>query len=342
MRRACAHGRCEEALNPLAGRLADGLADRLADGLAARPVIVLDGALATELERRGVDLRDPLWSAKCLIESPDTIRAVHLDYFIAGADVATTATYQATFEGFERRGIDREGAERLMRDAVAIATAARDEFWAEPSNRPSRSRPLVAASIGPYGAMLADGSEYRGGYAVSDAELARFHRPRLEILASTGADLIACETLPCLREALVLARLLQEFPAVSAWISFSCRDGSSNSQGEPVSGCAAALRGHDQIAALGVNCTAPAYVSEILDRMGAQADKPLIAYPNSGEAYDACEKRWTGHAGCLRICDQVGDWYRAGARLIGGCCRSTPEDIRDIAAQVRSLTRSMV
>jgi len=314
----------------------------LAEALATRPVVVLDGALATELERRGVDLRDPLWSAKCLIESPETIRAVHLDYFIAGADVATTATYQATFEGFERRGIGREGAERLMRDAVAIAMAARDEFWAEPSNRQARGRPLVAASIGPYGAMLADGSEYRGGYAVSDAELARFHRPRLEILASTGADLIACETLPCLREALVLARLLQEFPAISAWLSFSCLDGSRNRQGEAICDCAAALRGHDQIAALGVNCTAPAYVTEILERMGAQADKPLLAYPNSGEAYDAREKRWTGHAGCRRLGDQVGNWYRAGARLIGGCCRSTPADIREIDAQVRSLAHSMI
>lgn len=309
----------------------------MADRLAAQPVIVLDGALATELERRGVDLRDPLWSAKCLIESPQTIRAVHMDYFRAGADVATTATYQATFEGFERRGIGREQAERLMRDAVAIATAARDEFWADPSNRQSRSRPFVAASIGPYGAMLADGSEYRGRYVVSDAELARFHRPRLEILASTGADLIACETLPCLREALVLARLLQEFPAVSAWISFSCVDGGRNSQGESISDCVAALRGHDQLAALGVNCTAPAYVTELLERMHAQADKPLLAYPNSGEAYDAREKRWVGHAGCRRISEEARDWYRAGARLIGGCCRSTPADILEIAAYARSL-----
>ena len=310
------------------------LADSLAERLATQPFIVLDGALATELERRGVDLRDPLWSAKCLIESPRTIRAVHMDYFRAGADVATTATYQATFEGFERRGIGREQAERLMRDAVAIAADARDEFWADPSNRESRRRP--------YGAMLADGSEYRGGYLASDAELARFHRPRLEILASSGADLIACETLPCLREAMVLARLLQEFPAVSAWISFSCIDGSRNSQGEPISECAAALRGHDQIAALGVNCTAPAYVTELLERMHGQADKPLLAYPNSGEAYDALEKRWVGHAQCRRISDAVGDWYRAGARLIGGCCRSTPADIRGIVAQARSLAGSMI
>jgi homocysteine S-methyltransferase len=314
----------------------------IAERLSTQPVIVLDGALATELERRGADLRDPLWSAKCLIESPEMIRAVHMDYFKAGADVATTATYQATFEGFERRGIEWERAARLMRDAVALAADARDEFWAEPSHRRSRGRPLVAASIGPYGAMLADGSEYRGRYAVSDRALAEFHRPRLEVLAQSGADLIACETLPCQREALVLARLLQEFPAVSAWISFSCLDGARNSQGEEIADCAAALRGHDQVLALGVNCTPPQYVTELLKRMRERADKPLIAYPNSGEGYDAGSKRWVGNADCLRISDYVRDWYGAGARLVGGCCRSTPEDIREISARTRSLGSSVI
>jgi len=314
----------------------------IAERLAIQPFIVLDGALATELERRGIDLRDPLWSARCLIESPDAIRAVHMDYFRAGADVATTATYQATFQGFERRGIGRDRAERLLRDAVALASAARDEFWADPSNRQSRSRPFVAASIGPYGAMLADGSEYRGRYAVSDRELADFHRPRLEVLAQSGAELIACETVPCLREALVLARLLQEFPAVSAWISFSCLDGTCNSQGEQISDCAAALCGHDQLAALGVNCTPPRYVTELLQRMRERADKPLLAYPNSGESYDARLNRWTGSADGAGISGHVRDWYRAGARLIGGCCRSTPEDIRKIFAQSRSPGLSMI
>src|SRR3984893_16556349 len=202
--------------------------------LAQRPVMVLDGALATELERRGADLNDPLWSAKCLIERPDLIRAVHLDYFKAGADVATTATYQATFEGFTRRGIEHRAAAQLMRDAVGLALCARDEFWAVEANRAGRLRPLVAASIGPYGAMLADGSEYRGNYTLDDIALAEFHRPRFEVLAGSGADLLAFETIPCLREALILARLLEEFPAMSAWISFSCQDGSRNCEGEDI------------------------------------------------------------------------------------------------------------
>src|SRR5882724_4813668 len=165
--------------------------------LAARPVVILDGALATELTRRGADLFDPLWSAKLLIEQPGLIRAVHLDYFRAGADVATTATYQATFEAFARRGIPRRRAAQLMQSAVTLAVAARDAMCASTHSLMCGNahkiagglRPLVAASIGPYGAMLADGSEYRGHYAIDDAALADFHRPRLRVLADAGADL---------------------------------------------------------------------------------------------------------------------------------------------------------
>jgi homocysteine S-methyltransferase len=220
--------------------------------LAAQPALILDGALATELERRGADLFDPLWSAKLLIEKPALIQAVHRDYFAAGADVATTATYQATFAGFLRRGLQREAASRLLRDAVALAVAARDDFWSDAANRAGRRRPLVAASIGPYGAMLADGSEYRGHYAATDAALREFHAPRLEVLARSGADLLACETLPCLREAVILAELLHDYAPLTAWMSFSCQDDSRNCEGEDVAVCAAALRAFDQVAAIGV------------------------------------------------------------------------------------------
>ena len=155
----------------------------LARFLERAPVVILDGALATELERRGADLRDGLWSARLLIDRPRLIREVHLDYFEAGADVATTASYQASFEGFARRGIGPDAAAGLMVESVALACSAREEFWSRDSNRIGRRRPLVAASLGPYGAMLADGSEYRGRYAVDDAELAAHHRPRLDVLA---------------------------------------------------------------------------------------------------------------------------------------------------------------
>jgi homocysteine S-methyltransferase len=300
--------------------------------LAARPVVILDGALATELTRRGADLFDPLWSAKTLIEQPGLIRAVHLDYFKAGADVATTATYQATFEAFQRRGMDREAAAQLMRGAVRLAMEAREEFWAVPANREGRLRPLVAASIGPYGAMLADGSEYRGHYALSDDQLRDFHRPRFEVLAGSGADLLAFETIPCLREALILARLLEEFPSMSAWISFSCQDGSRNCEGEDIGACASALQPYSQIAAIGMNCTGPEFVESLLRRMRDHTGKPLLAYPNSGEHYDATAKVWRGNPHLRAFADQSRSWYDAGARVLGGCCRTTPQDIKAIYA----------
>jgi homocysteine S-methyltransferase len=289
--------------------------------LAERNVLILDGALATELEARGADLVDTLWSAKCLIETPELIREVHLDYFRAGADVATTATYQATFEGFGARGIEPPAAANLMRSAVALAASARDEFC---RGSPRRHRPLVAASIGPYGAMLADGSEYRGRYALSDQALRDFHLPRLEVLATAGADVLAFETIPCLREALVLARLLEEFPAMSGWMSFSCSDALHTSEGEDVAECVGALQPFAQIAAVGVNCTRPHYVADLLRRMAMGTDKPLIAYPNSGESYDAVAKHWQGGRS---FGNQARLWYDAGARILGGCCRTSPADI---------------
>jgi homocysteine S-methyltransferase len=293
--------------------------------LATQPIVVLDGALATELERRGADLVDPLWSAKYLVEQPELIRRVHWEYFNAGADVATTATYQATFQGFGRRGFDATAAANLMRGAVTLAIEARDDFWALPGNRKGRLRPLVAASIGPYGAFLADGSEYRGRYGLSENELKAFHRPRLKVLSDAGADLLAFETIPCLGEALALAELLTEFPSLSAWMSFSCQDGSRNCEGQLVAECAAALQPFTQIAAVGVNCTRPEHIASLLRLMATHTDKPLLAYPNSGEQYDAGTKTWLGCAEGFTALSR--SWYDAGARLIGGCCRTTPGDI---------------
>jgi homocysteine S-methyltransferase len=300
--------------------------------LAAQPRMVLDGALATELESRGADLNDPLWSARVLLEQPELIRQVHLDYFRAGADVATTASYQASFEGFARRGLDRERAEQMMRRAVTLALEARDTFWREheQAGQPgSRRRPLVAASIGPYGAMLADGSEYRGGYTLDETALMDFHRPRLQVLAAAGADLLACETLPCLAEARALARLLQERPGTCGWISFSCRDGAHNSQGENFADCVAALEGFDAIAAIGINCTAPQHVAALVAAARTRTAKPIVAYPNAGETYDAVAKRWHAAHGPAQapFAEQAMAWAGAGAQLIGGCCRTTPAEI---------------
>jgi homocysteine S-methyltransferase len=310
--------------------------DVLQEFLAQQPVMVLDGALATELEARGCDLNDPLWSARVLIESPALIQQVHADYFAAGADVATTASYQATFEGFARRGLGREQAEALMRRSVELARAARDAFWTDPAHRQGRVRPLVAASVGPYGAMLADGSEYRGHYAIDEAALMDFHRPRMAALLAAEPDLLACETVPCLAEARALARLLAEFPAARAWISFSCRDEKHNCQGEALADCLAELDRFEQVLAVGLNCTAPALVPALLRDAAKATSKPLLVYPNSGEQYDAQGKCWHGPRDAEQFATAAREWHRAGARMIGGCCRTGPADIAAVSAWART------
>lgn len=298
-------------------------------------VLILDGALATELERRGCDLNDPLWSAKVLLEQPALIKQVHADYFAAGADCATTATYQATFEGFARRGLSQTEAAGLMRLAVQLAVEARDEFWADPAHRVGRPKPIVAASVGSYGAYLADGSEYRGNYGLSERELMDFHRPRLATLAQTAADVIACETVPCLLEAQALARLLAEFPSLRAWVSFSARDSARVSHGESFAACAAALNGYAQIAALGINCTPPQFLPGLIKAARQKTNKPIIVYPNSGETFDPRRKQWRGPAAHADYGQRTQLWHRCGAQIIGGCCRTTPADIAQIARWAR-------
>ena len=299
------------------------------DGFLARAgVVILDGALATELERRGAVLNDALWSARLLIEDPDLIYQVHYDYLVAGADVITTASYQATFAGFGRRGMSEAEAAGLMRRSVELARAARDDFWAEPAKRAGRERPLVAASVGPYGAYLADGSEYRGDYGLSVTELMDFHRQRLAVLASSGADLLACETIPCRSEGEALVALLPEFPDMPAWLSFSCRSEEEVSDGELFAECAALANDSEQVVAVGVNCTAPRYIESLLRIAKGVTAKPLLCYPNSGEAWDPLHNCWVGSTGVTDFTEPARRWRAAGASLIGGCCRTTPEDIR--------------
>lgn len=305
--------------------------------LQTYPAVVLDGALATELERRGCDLRDPLWSARVLVEAPDVIRQVHADYFAAGADCAISASYQATFVGFAGRGLGAARAAELMALSVRLAQEARDAFWAEPANRIGRPRPFVAASIGPYGAFLHDGSEYRGDYGLSEEQLIAFHRPRLAVLAAAGADMLACETIPCLAEASALARLIEEFPQLSAWFSFTARDGAHTSHGEPMATCAALLDGYPQVAAIGVNCTAPGFVADLVRAIATATTKPILAYPNSGETYDAASQGWSGQTSYATFSAQARSWHGNGARVIGGCCRTTPDDISELAAWLRPI-----
>lgn len=301
------------------------------------PVLILDGGMATELERRGCDLRDPLWSAKVLHEAPELIYQVHLDYFRAGADIAITASYQATVAGFMRRGLGLAESQNLLQRAVQLALAARDAFWQEAAHRTDRPRPLVAASIGPYGAFLADGSEYRGDYRLDEAALMDFHRPRLSLLLADGPDLLACETIPCFTEARALARLLGEFPDAKGWISFSARDDSHICSGESLAECAAWLNNQPAIVALGINCTAPRHVPALIRAARSATCKPIVVYPNSGEIYCVEKRQWQGMVTSAEFAGGAADWYASGARLIGGCCRTTPDHIAALAAWAHRL-----
>jgi homocysteine S-methyltransferase len=312
--------------------------DPISSMLREQPAIVLDGALATELERAGFDLRDPLWSARLLIDAPQAIRAVHASYLAAGADVATTASYQATYQGFARRGIDARQASKLLQLSVDLAREACDAFWSVESNRAGRAKPLIAASIGSYGAFLADGSEYRGDYGLGRATLFDFHIARMRTLAASGADLLAFETIPCLIEAQALVAALSSLEGVPAWLSFSCRDGERTNHGERIEDCVTALDGFEQLVAIGVNCTAPRFVGELVGRMRSATDKPIVAYPNSGERFVAATHSWADQRDSHDFGALAREWFDAGARVIGGCCRTTPDDVAAIA---RSMPRDL-
>lgn len=294
---------------------------------------VLDGGLASELAQQGIDISGPLWSARALAEAPAAVLAVHRSYLEAGADILLTASYQASALGFVTTGLPPgeavEAARVALQQSAALAVQARMQ-----ANRP---KVLIAASLGPYGAALANGAEFHGQYgfateAQQHAALARFHAERIAVLADTEADLLAFETLPSLAEALAIVEALQDWPAVGAWFSFTCRDAQQTAHGEPVRACAAMLDPVSQVLAVGINCTAPSLVTPLLQELRAGTRKPLIAYPNSGEAWDAEHRCWTGVADVGAYREQAASWFRAGAQLVGGCCRTGPAHIRAVRA----------
>jgi homocysteine S-methyltransferase len=296
--------------------------------LATQRVMILDGGLATELEEKGCDLDDDLWSARVLIEEPERVKEVHLDFLNAGSDCIVTSSYQATVRGFVQHGLSAAEATQLILGSVDLAVEARDEFWSNPGNRQGRLRPVVAAGIGPYGAYLADGSEFRGDYDLSVDELYDFHQPRWEILASSSADLMACETIPSGPEAAALKRLIAEIPQKEAWVSFTCPTISEISDGSDLRSIAADLSELNNVAAIGVNCTAPSLIPDLIATLKDASDKPIIVYPNSGEVWDQGSRYWLPGDPELDLATEAQVWHHLGAQLIGGCCRTTPKYIR--------------
>jgi homocysteine S-methyltransferase len=238
-------------------------------------------------------LDDPLWSARVLLENPELIYQVHSDYFRAGADCAITSSYQATIDGFSKRGIQEKEALELIKETVLLARKARDDFWQE-NSQTNRPKPLVAASVGPYGAYLADGSEYVGNYGVTDETLIDFHRTRMSALIEAGADLLAFETIPSLQEAKVLASLLKEFPDTYAWLSFSLKNEKAISDNTPLAECARVFGDNEQIVAIGLNCAPVTIVTEAINELRTNTKKRIIVYPNSCETYNPVTKTWHG------------------------------------------------
>lgn len=297
--------------------------------------IIIDGALASELQRRGCDLNDSLWSAKVLIEQPDLIRQVHYDYFKAGADCATTASYQASPLGFAKKGISLDESIRLIKKSVELAQQAKEQYL----DQIGKNKPLfIAGSVGPYGAYLADGSEYTGNYQLSEDEFIEFHQIRIQALIDAKADILACETLPNFAEIKALVKVLKQYPSMTAWFSFTLKDANHLSDGTPLKEVIDYLNNVDQVVSVGINCIALEEVTAALTVLQTLTRKPLIVYPNSGEQYDPTTKQWhKNHQHNCTFKNQLPTWLKLGAKLIGGCCQTTPKDIAEIADYLKNI-----
>jgi homocysteine S-methyltransferase len=306
-----------------------------------RGVHVIDGGLATELEYHGARIDGPLWSAHVLEDEPEKLRAVHRAYIEAGAECIATCSYQVSRMGYAEVGLPPQRADAALLKSVALARSVVAEF-------PGR-QVLVAGSLGPYGAALHNGGEYHGNYDCSYGDLVRFHRERIEVFArATGLqapDLLAFETFPSLEEARAVGEAMAAWPdlhptgqrspgggpGLRAWFSFSCRDDKHVSHGERVADCAALVAALPQTVAVGVNCVPPKWIPSLIGELRAASDKPVIVYPNSGEGWDAERQCWTGVSDPGEFGATAAEWFRAGAEIVGGCCRTRPTHIRQVA-----------
>ena len=288
-------------------------------------ILILDGAMGSELEKHGVDIKTKLWTAGALINAPEAVKAVHRSYFDAGATVIITCSYQATTEGFMKQGYSEQEAKDYLKRSYTLAEEACEEYKKEHEG----FVPYIVTAIGPYGAYLADGSEYRGNYGLTDEELYDFHKKRMEILKEAGARYFACETIPSFQESRVLAGLVEEL-GCEGWMTYSCMSGKSLCDGTDIEECAEYMDKCDVIDAIGVNCTKPKYIEELVKKIRKHTDKNIVVYGNAGAEYDAIKKVWYRDDAVDRYSDYVQAWYDAGANIIGGCCQTGPEEIEGI------------
>ena len=300
------------------------------DLLREKGRFVIDGSMSTALEEMGADLNCALWTARVLAERPELVRRVHTGYFRAGADCGITCSYQATIPGLVRSGYTGERAAEIIESSVRLFLEAREDWWTREGKASGRAYPLCLAGMGPYGAYLADGSEYRGGYDVTEEALRAFHAPRAKLLWEAGADALLFETQPSLREVLVEAEIAEELGAEYA-VSFSCRDGSRTNEGDDVLGCVQALsEGHPHLAMIGVNCTKPEHIRALIRRMREGTALPIAVYPNSGREYDPADKTWHGDGSPKRFREYALSYFEEGASAVGGCCTTDCTHIREV------------
>jgi len=278
-----------------------------------RPTI-LDGGLSTALEEIGATLDTTLWSGELLRSHRDQIRAAHESFVDAGATILITSSYQISYPGCLARGWSQNEVTDALRASTELACF---------------DGVKVAASVGPYGAFLADGSEYHGNYGLSIDQLKDFHRVRLQVLISSHPDYLAIETIPELTEARAILELLAELSStIPFWISFSCKNGSEISSGELFSDAVALTNDLPNCVGVGINCTAPEFVTPLMK--SAQPGQNFVIYPNSGRTWDATNKRWIGIQASAFALDQIAQWQELGAKIIGGCCGVGPADIQEI------------
>lgn len=312
----------------------------LKEALNNNDFLILDGALGTEVESRGFNICHKLWSALCLIENPQLIYNIHLDYLRAGSDILTTSSYQASIQGLmETLGSDENEASEILRTSVFLAQKARETFWRELSEkeRSSRTPILVGGDIGPYAAYLADGSEYNGQYNIDQSELENYHRRQISVLRSADCDFLILETIPNYIEVKALLNLLEtEFSDMTAYLSVTTQNGINLTDGTPLENVAELCQTSEQILAIGVNCSSPHLISKALIRMRQKTDKPFVTYPNSGEVYDGSSKTWQkAQEKEESLQNNTLKWIEMGAKIVGGCCRTTPKDIATLSKSLK-------
>jgi homocysteine S-methyltransferase len=305
------------------------MGEQLRTRLATGPPVLLDGGLATTLEDLGVPLPRPLWSAHALLEAPQAVTSAHRAFVQAGAEVLLTATYQLSGPGLRRAGLEPGRLAPLAARAVRLARDA---------TRGAGRRVWVAGSLGPHGAVRADGSEYTGAYDLSPTALRDRHAPRVAALLEAGVDAVAVETVPAGAEVAALASLLAG-SGVPAWVSVTVAgDGTRTPRGEPLAEALAPAAEVDEVVAVGVNCCPPELVPPALAALSGLRRRAvtLLAAPNAGRRWDPAFQAW--RAGDGRA--DAGAWVEQGAGIVGGCCGTGPADLAALATSLRGRTPS--